>query len=348
MGYSSSNSIAFRSSPAHPTAIARGVRVGSIARWKVRTICTYGIETLRFNAVLAVIARLTCQNVCVAPTWNSKSSSHGCPSRGTCIARWPGAYQGVPDTIGRAPVEAVPEGVDYNLWTGPAPMKSFTQNRFHYKWHWLWDTGNGDLGNQRVHRSTRRAGALACSFRCASPRWAGISCSTTIRDAEYVELRLPVRSSRRASEEAGDESPPLNLEQRGGDRAGLFSKHNSIGSIFYGSKGYLAAGNEDPFSYESWLGTDQSAGPHGKSGNDHFANFINCVRSRNAAELRAPIEEGHVSCALVHLANASYRLGRSLPFDPATELVVDDEEANRILAGEDRGYREPFVMPAEV
>jgi len=73
-----------------------------------------------------------------------------------------------------------------------------------------------------------------------------------------------------------------------------------------------------------------------KSGNDHFANFINCVRSRNAAELRAPIEEGHVSCALVHLANASYRLGRSLPFDPATELVVDDEEANRILAGEDR------------
>ncbi len=55
------------------------------------------------------------------------------------------------DTIGRASPEAVPAGVDYDLWTGPAPMKPFTQNRFHYKWHWIWDTGNGDLGNQGIH-----------------------------------------------------------------------------------------------------------------------------------------------------------------------------------------------------
>ena len=55
------------------------------------------------------------------------------------------------DTIGKAPVSEVPAGVDYNLWTGPAPMKPFTKNRFHYNWHWIWDTGNGDLGNQGIH-----------------------------------------------------------------------------------------------------------------------------------------------------------------------------------------------------
>jgi hypothetical protein len=64
--------------------------------------------------------------------------------------------------------------------------------------------------------------------------------------------------------------------------------------------------------------------------------------------LNAPIEEGHISCALVHLANASYRLGRALRFDPDTEQVVGDDEANRLLSDSDRGYRPPFLIPDEV
>ena len=54
-------------------------------------------------------------------------------------------------SIGHARPEAVPAGVNYDLWTGPAPMKAFTRNRFHYNWHWIWDTGNGDIGNQAIH-----------------------------------------------------------------------------------------------------------------------------------------------------------------------------------------------------
>ena len=57
-------------------------------------------------------------------------------ARGTCF-KWR-------NTIGRKPVEPVPAGVDYDLWTGPAPKREFTRNRFHYTWHWFWDTGNGD------------------------------------------------------------------------------------------------------------------------------------------------------------------------------------------------------------
>jgi hypothetical protein len=118
-----------------------------------------------------------------------------------------------------------------------------------------------------------------------------------------------------------------------------------LATSFYGSEGYLATGAEDASSYETWLGKGEKSGPHGHGGGDHFGNFIDCVRSRKSEELNAPIQEGHISCTLVHLANASYRLGRALRFDPEKEQVIDDDEANTLLRDADRGYRAPFVLP---
>ena len=85
------------------------------------------------------------------------------------------------DTIGRVPVEPVPAGVHYDLWTGPAPMKPFTRNRFHYNWHWIWDTGNGDLGNQGVHEVDLARWGLGVKLPTKSPPWVATSCSMTIR-----------------------------------------------------------------------------------------------------------------------------------------------------------------------
>ena len=68
-------------------------------------------------------------------------------------------------------------------------------------------------------------------------------------------------------------------------------------------------------------------------------------RSRRAEDLHCPIEEGHISTTLVHLANASYRLGRTLKFDPERERVIGDEEATRMLRG---SYRAPYVVPEEI
>jgi Oxidoreductase family, C-terminal alpha/beta domain len=108
-------------------------------------------------------------------------------------------------------------------------------------------------------------------------------------------------------------------------------------------------GNEDTGNaHKTWLGRDQEAGPCGHEGGYHFANFIDCVRSRKKEDLHAPIEEGPISATLVHLANASYRLGRILNFDPETEQVIGDDEANRLLRDGDRGFREPFVVPEKV
>ena len=253
------------------------------------------------------------------------------------------------DTIGHAAIEAVPPGFDYDLWTGPAPMKPFTRNRYHYNWHWLWDTGNGDLGNQAVHQVDAARWGLGVRFPNLVSAVGG---HFMYDDDQETPNTLNCAF---AFEQPNGRRRMLEMEVRhwisnneAGLGRGVFNRHNSIGDIFYGSKGYLAAGNEDAFSYESWLGTNHSDGPRGKSGNDHFANFVNCVRSRKAADLRAPIEEGHISCTLVHLANASYRLGRSLRFDPDTERVIGDDEADRLLEGDARGYRSPFVMPAEV
>jgi predicted dehydrogenase len=262
-------------------------------------------------------------------------------ARGLCFKRR--------NTIGRAPAEAVPRGVDYNLWTGPAPLKPFTRNRFHYNWHWIWDTGNGDLGNQGIHqidaarwglgvRLPNRVSAVGGHFMFDDDQ------ETPNTLACAFEFNQP--GGRRKIIEF-DVRHWLTNDEAGIGR-GLLRGRNSIGNIFYASNGYVAMGNEDDFSYESWVGSDLNTGPRGRSGHDHFSNFIDCVRSRKTADLRAPIEEGHISCALVHLANASYRLGRELRFDPETEQVVGDDEANRLLSGGDRGYRAPFVVPDSV
>jgi predicted dehydrogenase len=254
------------------------------------------------------------------------------------------------DTIGRAPVEPVPAGVHYDLWSGPAPLKQFTRNRFHYNWHWIWDTGNGDLGNQGVHQIDLARWGLGVRFPHRVSAVGGLfmfdddqQTPNTLNCAFQFDL-------------PGGKCKMLEFEVRhwiSNHEAGIgqgrkSEDSNTIGNIFYGSKGFLNTGNEDAGGYKIWLGRDQKPGPLGRGGGDHYGNFIEAVRSRAKDSINAPIEEGHITCTLVHLANASYRLGRSLRFDPETEQVIGDEEANRLLREADRGYRAPFVVPEEV
>ena len=96
---------------------------------------------------------------------------------------------------------------------------------------------------------------------------------------------------------------------------------------------------------KTWLTDQVEPGPFGKASGDHWANFIDCVRSRRAENLHCPIEEGHISSTLVHLANTSYRLGRTLKFDPEREQVIADEEATKMLHGT---YRAPYVVPEAI
>jgi len=261
------------------------------------------------------------------------------------------------DTIGHAAEEPVPAGVHYDLWTGPSPLKPFTRNRFHYNWHWNWETGNGDLGNQGIHqidvarwglggKFPTRVSAIGGHFMFdddqETPNTLTCAFEFDLPDGKRKMLEFEVRHWM-SNNEAGIGRGNLTSGMKR-----LFSHHNTIGNVFYGSKGYLATGDEDTAGYETVLGRDGKPDHHSQGGGDHFANFIDCVRSRKAEDLNAPIKEGHISCALVHLANASYRLGRTLRFNPETERVIADEEAESLLRDGNRGYRAPFAVPEEV
>ena len=89
---------------------------------------------------------------------------------------------------------------------------------------------------------------------------------------------------------------------------------NTVGAVFYGSKGYLAIWDEDHGRYRSFLGKEQQPGPSGQDIGDNWANFIQAVRSGKHEDLNAPIEEGAISTTLVHLANISYRARKIVAF----------------------------------
>jgi predicted dehydrogenase len=269
-------------------------------------------------------------------------------------------------TIGHASPEPVPAGVNYDLWTGPAPMKPFTRNRFHYNWHWIWDTGNGEIGNQAIHEIDIARWGLGVGFPTSVSAMGGhfmfdddqetpntLSAQFIFEGAQgkrkmmEVEVRHWITNHEAEIGATGASAIPaagLAKKPEAKDTLGpKDAKTNTIGNIFYGSNGYLAADGYD--GYKTWLTNQLEPGPSGKGGGDHFANFIDCVRSRRAEDIRSPIEEAHISTTLVHLANASYRLGRTLRFDPAKEQVIGDEEATQMLRG---SYRAPYVVPEEV
>ncbi|HUI53498.1 MAG TPA: Gfo/Idh/MocA family oxidoreductase [Bryobacteraceae bacterium] len=280
------------------------------------------------------------------------------------------------DTIGRKPKEPVPAGVHYDLWLGPAPDRGFTLNRFHYNWHWFWDTGNGDIGNQGIHELDTARWGLGVGFPTKVSAMGGhmmfdddqetpnvLTCSYSFRtpDGKHRLMEFEVRHWMTNHEaEIGtwgrSTLPPAGLDAgptKSGDSAKKSSglgpatgKPGTIGNIYYGPKGYLAI--QEYESYKSWLGDKNEPGPEGRGKENHFENFIDCVRSRKKEDLGAPVEEGHISCTLIHLANVSYRLGRTLNFDPVKEEVIGDAEANRLLREEDRGYRKGFTIPQKV
>ena len=245
------------------------------------------------------------------------------------------------DTIGRTPPSPVPAGVDYDLWTGPAPKREFTKNRFHYNWHWFWDTGNGDLGNQGIHEVDIARWGLGVGH---PTKVSAIGGKFMFDDDQETPNTLTATWEF----DVNGVKKMMNFEVRhwisnheagvGGDKAG-----NTIGNTFYGSKGYLVIDNYD--KYWSFKGKDQTPGPTATAGETHYQNFIDAMRSRRREDLTAEIAEGAISCDLMHLANISYRVGRTINWDAKTRTCVGDKQATAMLT---REYRAPFVVPAKV
>ncbi len=270
----------------------------------------------------------------------------------------------------------VPETVDYNLWAGPAPMQvPLRRPNFHYDWHWVWDYGNGELGNNSVHRvdtmrlllGLKGLGRGVMSYGARHYDDAGETPNTQVVVHDFGELTVvqEVRNLKTGS-------PP-----------------RGAGILIEGTEGYLICSLRTNLVFDPE--GNQVAKIEGQ-GEDHFANFVGAVRSRNPADLNAPIVEGHLSTALTHLGNLSLQLGQPAPpeeilraaeshqgnydaaegfasirahlaeheidvaeqpltlgpwlaVDSESETFVDNAEANALLT---RPYREPFVVPEAI
>jgi predicted dehydrogenase len=235
-------------------------------------------------------------------------------------------------SIGRMPNEAPPSYLDYNLWQGPAQERPFSKNIVHYNWHWHWDYGGGDAGNQGIHEIDMCMWGLGVGLPEKIASMGGkflfdddketpeIQTSTYLYPSQKKMIQLEVRHWC-TNEESGA----------------------AVGNIFYGSEGYMAIKGYDRF--EIYLGKNREKGPSRQKGGDHFANFLKAVRSRKTSDQNGPVETAHLSSALAHLGNISYRLERELVFDPENERFAGDAQANGMLR---RKYRAPFVVPEKV
>lgn len=288
-------------------------------------------------------------------------------------------------SIGPKVTPAIPAHINYDLWCGPAPLKPSTRNNpnkplngpVHYDWHWIWDYGNGDLGNQGIHQMD-------------IARW-GLGVKELCKAAFSYGGRL-------GYEDAGETPNTQVVVHDYGDRSLVFEvrglktpryKDASVGVIFEGTDGYAVSPTYDGGTVFDKNGTKVVSFLEGED-KFHFANFLAAVRSRKLTDLNADIEEGHLSSALCHLGNISYRLGSPmtaqeldktltslkttdnskdtlertlahlkdngvdmaatrlqvgpvLPFDPQTETFPGNDKANAMLT---REYRAPYVVPA--
>lgn len=246
------------------------------------------------------------------------------------------------------------KNVDYDLWLGPAPLRPFNRNRFHYNWHWHWDYGNGDMGNQGVHEMDVARWGLGVTLPV---KISAIGGHMMFDDAQQTPNVLMAVFEFEHPEGRGDKKKILQFEVRpwmtnpegnhlgSGENRGnnyMTSSANVVGNIFYGSEGYML---KDVDHWQTYMGKSREPGPSGNGTGNHYQNFADAIRANNPQLLTSPIEEGFYSCALIHLANISYRVGRTIHFDPKTQAIINDPEAAAMMT---RVYRAPFTIPEQV
>ena len=219
------------------------------------------------------------------------------------------------NSIGTRPNGTPPSEVDFNLWLGPAQATPFHANLVHYNWHWFWAFGNGDIGNQGVHQMDIARWAIADATLPRSVISVGgrfgytdqgetANTQVTSMDFGQTQLLFEVRGLR-------------STDYRG----------QGVGNIFHLEEGVIAGHRFFPRGGTASEAIPQMMVTRHPGGSNHFANFIEAVRSQRVADLNADIAEGHYSSALCHLANISYQLGTNAPFNPRTRAFGDNRDA---------------------
>lgn len=274
-------------------------------------------------------------------------------------------------SIGKKPDGPVPEGVNWDLFRGPAPMIPFNENHFLYNWHWYWDTSSSEFGNNGTHAmDIIRLGMNINKHPVKISCCGGFYAYAQESDQDVPNFQVAAYEY--------EDGKILELEVRS-----LPTPNDPWGYLWLGTSGYAYTSGRDfqvflsrneqasvggqtgTAAFSTGLQQDRSKVPSihvteadldpdprrneiAKAGIDfHFQNFIDSVKSRNNKELIAEIEEGHISTTMMHLGNIAYRTGRKLIFDGKSETFGNDSEANSFLSRPEGG-RKPYNIPKEV
>ncbi|MEO8659991.1 MAG: Gfo/Idh/MocA family oxidoreductase [Bryobacteraceae bacterium] len=261
-------------------------------------------------------------------------------------------------SIGHAPEEPVPAGLNWDTFLGPAQIRPYTKNRFAYNWHWFWETGNGDIGNQGVHEMdialwglNRTDWPVSVSSSGGKFIWKDDQETPNTQQTSFdfgeAQMTFDVRNLPTA---------PESLD--------AVIKPNYVGNIFFGELGFMTLDHTGFQVYKSSAGSisgdaARGAGAGGKERYEkamegkpdpgdtepHMKNFLDQVKSRDYTKLNAEIAIGARAAAFCHLANISYRVGRTVRMDRSRGRFLGDDEANMLVT---RDYRAPFVVPEQV
>ncbi|NLE38346.1 MAG: Gfo/Idh/MocA family oxidoreductase, partial [Pirellulaceae bacterium] len=232
-----------------------------------------------------------------------------------CKPRW---------TIGFKPNAEQPAGLDFNLWLGPAPKQPFHENLVHYNWHWFWDTGNGDMGNQGAHeidiaRWGIKDATLPKRVWSLGGRWVnepgykdqGETPNMLLSVFEYDDVLLVFETRGLVAKKASFSKGELPSKV-GNDFFTTEGRIDTKANRFYPNDG----GQPEKITFE---------GPRVTPGG-MFGSFINTLRSGDFSTCNANILDAHLSSALCHLGNISYRLGKQVPFGEKPGYMGDDAQ----------------------
>ena len=245
-------------------------------------------------------------------------------------------------SIGKGKPGAVPEFLDWTLWQGPASEQPFMVNperkkpglHVHYDWHWFWEYGNGEIGNQGVHEMD-----IAC--------WGhnrGLPVKVFSAGGRFGLNDAGQTPNTQATTFSYADGSILTFEVR---NLGSFQEADAgaCGNSFFGTKGFYVRG-KGFFTYKEGEMSKREAIPipadcPEPAKGSKWQRFFNAVRSRKPDDLPVSPVEAHYSCVHCHLGNIAYRVGRSLDFDPKAERFKD-AEANQHWK---RDYRKDFEVP---
>ncbi|MEO7651012.1 MAG: Gfo/Idh/MocA family oxidoreductase [Bryobacteraceae bacterium] len=239
------------------------------------------------------------------------------------------------NNIGHREDEPVPPGIDYETWTGPLPKMGFNKNRFHGTVNWHWHYGGGDLSNDGIHWVDIARWAMGVD---APGTIGGLGSKVFFDDDQQTPDTMNI------TWDFG--SKVIQYEQRLWNTYRIEGSENSV--WIYGTDGMAVAGRWDGGKHEFRVYDKKGKLIHSDSEakadqNTHARNFIDCIKSRQAPN--AEIETGHLSTVLCHLGNIVARTGRTIHYDPKTETIKGDAEANRLVK---REYRAHWSTPRGV